>query len=149
MKDEDRTAITTGLTLHAKGQAFLKRRQLDDALTILELAFESLSQVSNKSLLWTMDNYALLCIDICWIYYLKSDKDNLKNAQQYLHIASVGLEKAHGKNKERIKALRGGNFIPESININTFLCSFELGTIKLFLLINWIFRSICIDQICV
>ena len=55
------------LTLHEKGKSMMNRGEYKDSLIIMELAFESLSQV-NQQLLFYVDNYGLLALGIVYIY---------------------------------------------------------------------------------
>merc|ERR1719204_2479235 len=111
-------ALTVGLTLHEKGKKFMARQKYKDAVYILQLAFESLSKVPQE-LLMTVDNYGLLALDIVWSLYLDQNIAELSNAGKWLQIAELGLERAHGKNMSRLKAVRAasgkhsGDFVPE------------------------------------
>ena len=142
LPDEQRQGLTVGLTLHEKGKKFMERKQYKDAIYIMNLAFESLSKVDQQFLM-AIDNYGLLALDIVWCYYLDQDEANLSNAGKWLQIAEFGLEKAHGKNKERLKQIRAqrnmntvtGDFMPElslyvRLNILRALQSFYNGDIN-------------------
>mmetsp|Transcript_47413 Transcript_47413/g.76048 ORF Transcript_47413/g.76048 Transcript_47413/m.76048 type:complete len:669 (+) Transcript_47413:75-2081(+) len=111
LPDEQRQALTVGLTLHEKGKKFMQEERYHDAIYIMNLAFESFERV-NQQFLHSVDNYGLLALDIVWCYYLAQDETNLINAGKWLQIAEFGLQRAHGKNLERIRQLRG-DFVPE------------------------------------
>merc|ERR1712154_111213 len=111
LPEEQRQSLTVGLTLHEKGKKFMKQDKYKDAIYLMNLAFESLSKVS-RDILESVDNYGLLALDIVWCYYLDQDENNLSNAGKWLQIAEFGLQRAHGKNMERLKQIRG-DFIPE------------------------------------
>jgi len=77
----------------------------------MELAFESFRKV-DPQWLGLLDNHGFCALDIVWCYYMDQDLTNLSTAGQMLKVAEVCLERAHGKDLSRLKAIRG-NFMPE------------------------------------
>ncbi|ETN99132.1 hypothetical protein RFI_38350, partial [Reticulomyxa filosa] len=75
-------------------------KQYEDALHLMQLAFESFSQ-ADKKWLEIIDNYGLVCLDVMSLYFFS------------FYIHKHGLKQAHGKNMERLRELRGNGFIPE------------------------------------
>ncbi|ETO34949.1 hypothetical protein RFI_02125, partial [Reticulomyxa filosa] len=75
-------------------------KQYEDALYLMQLAFESFSQ-ADKKWLEIIDNYGLVCLDVMSLYFFS------------FYIHKHGLKQAHGKNMERLRELRGNGFIPE------------------------------------
>eukprot|EP01084_Bolivina_argentea_P291380 500784_1 len=140
LPDEQRQALTVGMTLHEKGKKFMNLGQYADAIYIMELGFESFSKVDQK-ILQIVDNYGLLALDIVWCYFMNQDEGKLSNAGKWLQIAEYGLERSHEKNMSRLKQIRAtqahsnGDFIPElslyvRLNILRALQSFYNGQLN-------------------
>lgn len=65
MPEEERRALVTGLALHGYGKADVQDGAFEAALQSLLLAEEALS-LCDSSWLNSIDNYAMLLIDIVW-----------------------------------------------------------------------------------
>lgn len=63
----ERRSLMMALALHEKGKAALKKDQYSDAL-VLFLEADSEYSTCNSQLLSTVDNYALLNLDVAWCY---------------------------------------------------------------------------------
>lgn len=57
------------LAIHEKGRAALRRNALNEALLFL-LEADNEFRICNSQLLETVDNYALLNLDIVWCYIM-------------------------------------------------------------------------------
>lgn len=66
---EEKKAIMMALAIHEKGRAALRRNAYNDALIFL-LEADSEYRICNSQLLETVDNYALLNLDIVWCYIM-------------------------------------------------------------------------------
>lgn len=66
---EEKKAIMMALAIHEKGRAALRRDSYNDALIFL-LEADNEYRVCNSQLLETVDNYALLNLDIVWCYIM-------------------------------------------------------------------------------
>lgn len=65
----EKQAIMMALAIHEKGRAALRRNDYNEALIFL-LEADNEYRVCNSQLLDTVDNYALLNLDIVWCYIM-------------------------------------------------------------------------------
>lgn len=66
---EEKKAIMMALAIHEKGRASLRRNAYNEALIFL-LEADNEYRICNSQLLETVDNYALLNLDIVWCYIM-------------------------------------------------------------------------------
>lgn len=66
---EEKKAIMMALAIHEKGRASLRRNAYNEALLFL-LEADNEYRICNSQLLSTVDNYALLNLDIVWCYIM-------------------------------------------------------------------------------
>lgn len=66
---EEKRALMMALAMHEKGRAALKREDWNEALIFL-LEGDHEFKTCNSRLLETVDNYALLNLDIVWCYFM-------------------------------------------------------------------------------
>jgi len=106
ISNTDAEGLTVGMALQEKGKAMVRQGKFKEALEILTEADKAFSRCSN-TILQSIDNYGLLCIDICWAYFKLKDLSVLKDAEWRLTKARECLERAHGKKLERVVAIKG------------------------------------------
>lgn len=112
LSDVDRQCITSGVLLHAQGKALLARGAPPaEAASVLVLALEAFDTASPTTLS-LVDNAPICALDWCFSLLLAGDTRRLAVAQSRLEAAREGLRRAHGDNRERLRALAGG-FSPE------------------------------------
>lgn len=66
---EEQNALLMALAIHEKGRAVLKKDQFSEAL-IFFLEADDLYRSCNSQILESVDNYALLNLDIVWCYLM-------------------------------------------------------------------------------
>lgn len=66
---EEKKAIMMALAMHEKGRAALRRNAFNEALIFL-LEADNEYRICNSQLLETVDNHALLNLDIVWCYIM-------------------------------------------------------------------------------
>lgn len=103
---EDRRALVTGLALHDRGRASMDDGDCASALDELLMADEAFSLCA-PSLLESIDNVALLQLDLVWCCYKLQDTARLGVCRERLTRAAAGLRRAHGPNMERARLLHG------------------------------------------
>lgn len=104
-KDE-RKALGLAMLLNEKGKAALRRKEYSEALLLLLEADKEFRKCS-AGILKTVDNYALLCLDITWCYLCLQSIEDLPDAEARLQTCEECLLKSYGSNLERLKALKG------------------------------------------
>ncbi|KAL1505617.1 hypothetical protein ABEB36_005141 [Hypothenemus hampei] len=104
--EAERSALIVALTLHEKGRAALKR---EDFSTALVYFLESDQEFKNCSsaLLNSVDNYALLDLDIAWCYLCLQSFTHLPEAEERLKRCKIKFSKIYGSNLERLIAVKG------------------------------------------
>lgn len=66
---EEKRALMMALAMHEKGRAALKKELFNEALVLL-LEADNEYSTCNSKLLQSVDNYALLNLDIVWCYLM-------------------------------------------------------------------------------
>lgn len=103
---EERSALIVALTLHEKGRAALKREDYSTALVFLLEADQEFSSCSS-TLLQSVDNYALLDLDIAWCYLCLQSFTHLPEAQKRLEQCAQKFAQTYGANLERLMNIKG------------------------------------------
>lgn len=99
-------ALKTGMVLFEKGSAFLRRGEFAAARELLSESDVSFSRCSGE-LLETVDNFAVLQLNLCWTFLQLRDPAFLPEAKRRLERAEGILERAHGQSMERLLAVKG------------------------------------------
>ncbi|XP_055305346.1 NEDD8 ultimate buster 1 [Sitodiplosis mosellana] len=103
---EEKKAIMMALAIHEKGRAALRRNAYNDALIFL-LEADNEYRICNSQLLETVDNYALLNLDIVWCYIMLKSISHLPDAEYRLQICERHFKKSYGENLNRVMTLKG------------------------------------------
>lgn len=127
---EEKRALMMALAMHEKGRAALKREQFSEALILL-LEADQEYKTCNSKMLESVDNYALLNLDIVWCYLmlrvgflfdLKKNIGNISNfiyslefqsvtqlpdAEKRLKICEQNFKRSYGDNLDRVISLKG------------------------------------------
>uniref|UniRef100_A0A0K8RMC1 Putative adaptor protein nub1 n=1 Tax=Ixodes ricinus TaxID=34613 RepID=A0A0K8RMC1_IXORI len=105
---EERKALGLAMVLHEKGRSAMKRKEYSEAL-ILFLEADKEFGHCNSELLKSVDNYALLCLDITWCYLSLQSVNQLFDAEARLKACEMGFHRCYGENLERLTAIKGGS----------------------------------------
>ena len=103
---EERTALILAMSLHEKGKAAIRRTDYELALLLLIEAMEEYRKC-RLELLKTVDNYALMNLDIAWCYLKLRNMNELPNAAGRLSDCEENFVQTYGANLERLNAVKG------------------------------------------
>lgn len=103
---DERKAIMMALALHEKGKSALKRSHFNEALCLLLEADQEYSKCTSQ-LLKSVDNYALLYLDIVWCYVQLKSADQLQDAENRLRLCEEQMRASYGPDLKRVQAIKG------------------------------------------
>lgn len=105
MPEQERTALMMGLLFHEKGRAQLKKENYNEAL-ILFLEADNEIKNCNSSIIKSIDNLALLNLDIVWCYLQLKSITQLPDAERRLQLCEDSFKRTYGENFERVKQIK-------------------------------------------
>ena len=108
---EEKKALIVAMALHEKGRTSLKREDYSRALVFFLEADEEFKRC-NAQILNSVDNYALLDLDIAWCYFCLQSVANLPEAYERLKRCEERFHSSYGPNLERLQALKGATGVP-------------------------------------
>ncbi|EFA02056.1 NEDD8 ultimate buster 1 [Tribolium castaneum] len=103
---EEKRALVVAMALHEKGRSALKREDYSRALIFFLEADEEFKRCTSQ-ILNSVDNYALLDLDIAWCYLCLQSVANLPEAFERLKRCEERFHASYGPNLERLKAVKG------------------------------------------
>ncbi|XP_022256721.1 NEDD8 ultimate buster 1-like [Limulus polyphemus] len=108
LPQQERKALALAMTLHEKGRATMKRKNYGEAL-IFFLEADTEFRKCTSQLLQSVDNYALLCLDITWCYLNLGSVAHLPDAESRLKTCEDCFHQSYGSNLERVEAIKGSS----------------------------------------
>ncbi|XP_062139194.1 NEDD8 ultimate buster 1 [Drosophila sulfurigaster albostrigata] len=99
-------ALLTGMGYCEKARASMHREDYEEALLLLLEADEQFAACNSK-FLESVDNYALLNLDIVWCYLCLKNVSQLPDADRRLGICERSFRRSYGDNYSRLYALKG------------------------------------------
>ncbi|XP_043082336.1 NEDD8 ultimate buster 1 isoform X2 [Puntigrus tetrazona] len=103
--DSERKALILAMGFHEKGRALMKKRNHSAALSHLAQADEQFNKC-NSALLKTVDNYAVLQLDVVWCYQALQQLDFLNDARQRLERAEDCFKRCYGEQQSRLQQIK-------------------------------------------
>lgn len=108
LPESERRSIIISLLLYEKGRAQLKKDQFSEALVLFLEADDELTSC-NSQLVKSVDNIALLNLDIVWCYLNLKSILQLPNAETRLKICEDSLKRSYGENLSRVESVKGSS----------------------------------------
>lgn len=108
LPEEERRSIIMALLLYEKGRVQLKEEKFSDALIMFLEADEEL-KYCQSNLVQSVDNVALLNLDIVWCYLNLKSITQLPDAEARLKVCEENFKRSYGENFSRVKSLKGSS----------------------------------------
>ncbi|CAG9803330.1 unnamed protein product [Chironomus riparius] len=108
LPEVERTALMMGLLFYEKGRVQLKKENYNEAL-ILFLEADNEIKNCNASILKSIDNVALLNLDIVWCYLQLKSIMQLPDAERRLEVCEDSFKRTYGQNFERVKSIKNSD----------------------------------------
>ncbi|ALC48542.1 CG15445 [Drosophila busckii] len=103
---EENRALLIATACCEKARAAMQREDYEEALLLL-LESDERFNTCNSQFLESVDNYALLNLDIVWCYLCLKNVSQLPDADRRLNICERSFRRSYGENYSRLYALKG------------------------------------------
>uniref|UniRef100_A0A3P8WVY4 Negative regulator of ubiquitin like proteins 1 n=1 Tax=Cynoglossus semilaevis TaxID=244447 RepID=A0A3P8WVY4_CYNSE len=125
----ERKALILAMGLHEKGRSLMKKKQYDDALCHLLQADQQFS-MCDSALLRSVDNFAVLQLDIVWCYRALEALSCLDDGRSRLQRAEECFLQCYGEQRERLLMIQGNTGREEVLFLRLHLLQSLLAYIE-------------------
>ncbi|XP_029955064.1 NEDD8 ultimate buster 1 [Salarias fasciatus] len=126
---KEKKALILAMGFHEKGRSLMKKQQYDDALIHLLQADQHFNQCGS-ALLSSVDNSAVLQLDIVWCYRALEALSCLQDAAGRLSRAESVFLQCYGAERERLRMLKGNTGREEVLFLRLYLLQSLLSYIE-------------------
>lgn len=108
----EKEALSCAMALHEKGKVLIHTGKYSDALVLLCEADVEFN-LCRSSILDVVDNYAILCLDLCWCYLNLEQISELSSADERLKKCETAFYRSYGRDLSRLSKLKSKESIQE------------------------------------
>ncbi|XP_033841846.1 NEDD8 ultimate buster 1 [Periophthalmus magnuspinnatus] len=126
---QEKKALILAMGFHEKGRSLMKRKQFDIALCHLLQADQQFSKCGS-ALLSSVDNFAVLQLDIVWCYRALEALSCLEDAKSRLQRAESSFLQVYGEQQQRLRMIKGNTGREEVLFLRLYLLQSLLAYIE-------------------